>query len=948
MKFLWWGRKEKDHELQDEIQSHLEMAKRERVERGEDKREAERAARREFGNVGLVKDVTRTVWGWRWIEDFIEDARYGIRTLGKNPGFTAIAVLTLALGIGANTAIFSLIDAALLRSLPVHDSDQLVLLEWHANKEPKRLSSSSYGDCRQQRTKTAAGGCSLSQPFFEKVRAQNAFFSNVAAFAWADRLNLSGNGAPKMINQVGFVSGEYFETLGVQPAVGRLIGPDDLAPSATPTIVLSYNYWRTEFGGSPTAVGKTVLINKVLCTVIGVAEPRFDALSPGNAFEAWIPLSVQPRLELPWDNREVDPAYWWLVVVGRLKPGTLPAQAQAAVSTIFTNDTSGGEKPMFKAEDGAAISLTPAEQGLSGNRSDISAPLYVLLLAVGIVLLIACANVAGLLLSRAAARQKEMAVRFALGASRPRILRQLLTESLMLSIAGGAVGILFATWCVASIAAFMATTNDGLSSFRPDINPRVLLFTSAVSIATGIIFGLAPAFRGMRVDLTPVLKEGSGGNVQGSRAARGRLGAGNWLVVVQIALSIVVLAGAGLLMRTLQNLKSINPGFDTQNILTFRMDPSLIGYKRADGNVFYHQLLERVAAIPGVTSASYSWIPLLGGGLWTTSFHLEGTPKDEQADTDILPIGPDFFKTMRIALLDGREFNPADFTRAQAVDEAQAAQREQTVAKLKPGSKPVSNPSSISSIGPVPAIVNQTFMRKYFPKANPLGLRFGQAQANPDTGDSENPGWEIVGVVADAKYNSLRRDVDPTIYFPNSGGTVSFSLRTATDPTSFVPLIRSIVHQMDSNLPLFRIKTVSQQIDQQVFKERLIARLAGFFGALALVLACIGLYGLVSYEVARRTREIGIRTALGAERQDVLRLVLAQGMRLAIAGAVVGIALALGLTRYAKSLLFGVGAADPLTFAAVTALLIGVTLLACYVPARRATRVDPVVALRYE
>jgi predicted permease len=603
---------------------------------------------------------------------------------------------------------------------------------------------------------------------------------------------------------------------------------------------------------------------------------------------------------------------------------------------------------MFKAEDAAAVSLIPAEEGLSGNRSDISAPLYVLLLAVGIVLLIACANVAGLLLSRAAARQKEMAVRFALGASPARIVRQLLTESVMLSIAGGIAGIFFATWCVASIAAFFATTNEGLSSFRPDINPRVLLFTSAVSVVTGILFGLAPAFRGMRVDLNPVLKEGSGGNLPGAHTARGRFGAGNWLVVVQVALSIVVLAGAGLLVRTLQNVKNISPGFDTRNILTFRLDPTLIGYKRAEANIFYRELHSRIAAIPGVLSSSYSWSPLLGGGLWTTGFHLPGTPKDEQVETDLLPIGPEFFKTMRIALLDGREFIPADFERARAADEAQAAQREQLAAKLKPGSKAASNVSPASGVGPVPAIVNQAFVRKIFPKANPLGQRFGQTEANPETGEMQSTGWEIVGVVADAKYNSLRRDVEPTMYVPNSGGMVSFSLRTAADPASFVPLIRSLVRQMDSNLPVFRVRTVTQQIDEQVFKERLIARLAGFFGALALVLACIGLYGLVSYEVARRTREIGIRTALGAEKQDVLRLVVGQGMRLSIAGAFLGIVLALGLMRYAKSLLFGVGAADPITFAAVTGLLVGVTLLACYVPARRAARVDPVVALRYE
>ena len=941
------NKRKRELELDEEVRSHLKMAEREHVERGEASKEAEHASRREFGNIGLVKEVTREMWGWQWLTDSYEDARYGIRSLSKNPGFTSIAILTLALGIGANTAIFSMIDAALLRALPVRDSDQLVLFEWHAHKEPKNHSLSSYGDCSQENTKINAQACSFSEPFFKLVRTQTAVFSNVAAFARADRINLSGNGAAKLMNEAAYVSGEYFETLGVQPALGRLLTPDDDTPTAPPALVLSYNYWRTEFGGSPSVIGKTVLLNKVPCTIVGVAEQRFDASSPGNPFEVWIPLAVQPQLEQPWDNRDVDPSNWWLVIVGRLKTGTTRTEAQAAVSTIFTNDMTTGAKPTFKSEDGAAITLTPAEQGLSGNRNQLSKPLYVLLLAVGIVLLIACSNVAGLLLSRAAARQKEMAVRFALGASRGRILRQLLTESVMLSLTGGAVGILFANWCIQSIVAFLASSQDGTSSFRPGIDTRVLLFTAAVSLLTGILFGLAPALRGMRVDLTPVLKEGSGGNLTGARGAQGRLGAGSWLVVAQVALSIVVLACAGLLVRTLQNLKNLDPGFDTHNILNFSLDPELIGYKRAEAAHFYRELHSRLEAIPGVQSASYSWRSLLGGGLWTTSFHQPGKPKDEQSDTDILPVGPEFFKTMRIFVLEGREFNAADFERAQIADAARAAQDEEAAAKLKAGSKPAAT-AAIPNAGAVPAIVNQAFVRKYFPNLNPIGQRFGESEANAETGERKSPGWEIIGVVGNAKYNKLRRDIEPTTYVPNTGGTVSFSLRTAAEPERFVPQVRAVVSALDNNLPMFGVRTLSQQIDRQVFGERLIARLAGFFGALALVLACIGLYGLVSYEVARRTREIGIRTALGAEKVDVLRLVLGQGMKLTLFGVLPGIALALGLTRYAKSLLFGVDSADPMTFLSITALLAAVTLMACYVPARRATRVDPVVALRYE
>jgi len=938
-----FGRRKWEKELEEEVRSHLEMAALERTERGEKKEEAKHAARREFGNLGMVKEVTRDVWGWRWLEDFYEDMRFGLRTLSKNPGFTTIAMLTLALGIGANTAIFSLVDAALLRALPVRDAAKLVVLAWHAHKEPKHWSSSSYGDCEGMRDKASAGGCSLSEPFFREVRSLGGFFSNVAAFAWADRLDLSGNGAAKMVSQSGYVSGEYFETLGVEPAVGRLIAAADDAPSASPVVVLSYSYWRSEFGGSPSVVGMKILLNKVPCTIVGVAEQRFDALSPGNAFNLWIPLSVQPRLEQPWDNRDADARNWWLVVVARLKAETARAQAQAAVNTIFVNETTA----MFKPEDGAAISLTPAEQGLTGTRTEISTPLYVLLLSVGIILLIACANVAGLLLSRAAARQKEMAVRFALGASRGRILRQLLTESLMLSIGGGALGLLFASWCIASITAFVATIEEA-AAFTPEIDARVLLFTATVSILTGVLFGLAPAFRGMRTDLTPSLKEGSGSSSITAHPSRNRLSTGSGLVVAQVALSIVVLVGAGLLVRTLQKLKNVDPGFDTRNILTFSLDPKLIGYKSAEASQFYRNLQARIAAIPGVLSVSYSWRPLLGGGLWTTDFHLPGKPKDERAETDMLPVGAEFFKTMRIPLVDGREFNATDFDRAQVTAAALDAQREQAAAKLKPGSKPEVNPLPHTNVVPVPAMVNQAFVHSYFPKGNPVGQQFGESQANAETGELNSPGWEIVGVVADAKYNHLRRGVQPTTYVPSTGGTVSFALRTAAEPERLVPQVRETVNQMDSNLPVFHVRTERQQIDRQIFKERLVARLSGFFGALALLLACIGLYGLVSYEVARRTREIGIRAALGAEKGDVLRMVLTQGMRLAAAGVALGIALALGLTHYAASLLFGVGAADPATYVGVILLLTGVTATACYVPARRAMKVDPVVALRYE
>jgi len=573
------------------------------------------------------------------------------------------------------------------------------------------------------------------------------------------------------------------------------------------------------------------------------------------------------------------------------------------------------------------------------------------MMAVGIVLLIACANVAGLLLSRATARQKEIAVRLALGARRSRIIRQLLTESVFLSLAGGALGILFAIWGTHAMVSLISGNSDRPFGFTPGIDGRVLAFTFAASLLTGIIFGLAPAFRGTYMDLTPALKEGTRSSAAEGRTSGRWLSLGNGLVVSQVALAVVVLVGAGLLVRTLQNLRSVDPGFDTRNLLTFGLDPTLIGYKTPQIDAFYRDLQERLAATPGVESVSYSNSTLLSGSLWETGFHLAGTSKDEESEADYLPVGADFFSMMHMQLLAGRSFNSADFAQTQAAEERERARQAAQDAKraglpAPRGSADV--PESAANEAPVPVIVNKTFVRKYFPNVNPLGQHFGEREANPDKGDWASPGWVIFGVVSDAKYESLRSEIAPTMYVPSSGGNTSFEVRTRTNPTAMTASIRSMVSQMDNNLPVFEVHTQTELIDRMLFQERMIAKLSGFFGLLALVLACIGLYGLLSYEVSRRTREIGIRTALGAQPRDVLRLVVGQGVVLAIAGAAVGIGVALGLTRYLKSMLYDVRANDPATIASVAVLLMFVALSACYVPARRATRVDPMVALRYE
>ncbi|HET6199025.1 MAG TPA: FtsX-like permease family protein, partial [Candidatus Acidoferrales bacterium] len=535
-------------------------------------------------------------------------------------------------------------------------------------------------------------------------------------------------------------------------------------------------------------------------------------------------------------------------------------------------------------------------------------------------------NVAGLLLSRAATRQKEMAVRLALGASRATIVRQLLTESVLLSVLGGIFGIIFAYWGVHAITALMSGGSN--QSFAYIIAPdwRVLSFVLGASLLSGIFFGLAPALQSLHLDLTPALK-GNASTFPGGARRRRRIHLGNTLVVAQVALSVVVLTGAGLLVQTLENLRSINPGFDPHNILLFGIHTRDAGYKDVQMEDLYRNLREQFAAIPGVTSVGYAMDTLLSGDLSSTTVGIEGQPKESDLPVDVLTIGPDFLRTMRIPLLEGRTFTPGDFRPASVESEGSKAGN-------KKGTGGAGQTSATAS-AQVRVLVNKAFVRQYLEKRNPIGQHLVG-------------GWEIIGVTGDTKYTDLRRTIHPMLYLPLTSGDAQFELRTAVDPMALIPTVRQIVRQADSNLPLVDIRTQTEQIDELLVRERTIARLSSFFGVLALALAGVGLYGLLSYEVARRTREIGIRMALGAHRRDLLRLVIGQGIVLAIVGAALGIGVALGVTRYLNSMLYGVHPDDPLTIVAVAALLVVVALAACYIPARRAMRVDPMVAMRHE
>ncbi len=908
------------------------------VERAADRRGAQQ------GMVGLVAGI------WR---DFL----YGLRLLAKNRGFATAAILTMALGIGANTAIFSVINAVMLRPLPAKNPSRLVLLGWRttARYRPNLRMLKFYGACSMEgfglgpegHVESAVySGCSFSEPFFHEIERAN-ILSGAGAFVDLGTTYLSGIGSATTADAEA-VSGSFFHILGVKAAAGRLLEPSDNTPSAAPVAVLSYGYWQSAFGGSRDAIGRGIQLQGLPFTIVGVTEAGYTGITPGSDYNLWVPLSDYARvMGWPPGRRQDDPREWLLTIIGRLKPGERRAQAQAAVSGLFGNQMLHGATPLFiDAESGRApsvasralassggepeLTITPAQSGLMGYRGLYANPLYLLMAAVGTVLLIACVNVAGLMLARANARQKEMAVRLALGAGRRRVVRQLLTESVTLSLFGGALGVLFAYGGAHAILSFVGNAQLAAVGSRGPIHlrvlgftavdPRILGFTLVVSLFTGILFGLAPAFRNARVDFTPALKEGSRGATNSAHAVGKWLTLGNGLVVGQVALAVIVLVGAGLLVRTLSNLRDVNLGFDAHHVLSFgvRTPPGLNGRQ---WEVLNQELERRLAEMPGVQSATNNtWWRLLMGVARSTLFHWPGTPADERSEADELKVGPNFFSTMRIPLLAGQVFSASDFELA-ATDE---------------GAKP--------SQTPVPVIVNQKFVEQFVRKGNPLGVRFGEH--GPTSHGPASPGYEVIGVVGNARLSGPRERMRPLIYEPSRGSF--FELRTAADPRSIVPALRRAVAKVDPDIALFDVTTESAQINQLLFRERLMARLSGFFGLLAMALACIGLYGLLSYETSQRTHEIGIRMAIGAQPEGVLWLILRQGAALAIAGAAVGIGVALGVTRYLGSVLYGVRADDPLTLLGAAIVLTLVALAACYIPAQRAMRIDPVAALRSE
>ena len=834
------------------------------------------------------------------MEALWHDLRYGFRVLRASPGFAAVAVLSLALGIGANTSIFSVVNAALLRPLPVTEPDRLVFVYNGSRESP--YSVSSYPDYIDYRDKN-------------DVFSDLLTYSSIVMSARADDQTdlLSGS----------IVSGNFFDALGVRAELGRTFLPEeDRTPNTHPVAVISHGLWQRRFGSDPGIAGQQLTLNGHQFTIVGVAPSGFEGPEVLETNDIYVPMMMQALVRPPRGgfSGDMNPDLLgrrgsrWLRIIGRLKPGVTREQAQAGMTAL----AAALEQAYPNENSNRVATVYPVSKVDPQAYSQLVSVAGLLLAVVAIVLLIACANVANLLLARASARKKEIAVRLALGASRSRLVRQLLTESVLLSLAGGVVGLLLALWTIDLLKT--ATPASGIFSFTLDyhLDGRVLAFAFGLSLATGIIFGLAPALQASRPDLVPALKDEVGLVAQG----RARLSLRNLLVVAQVALSLVLLIGAGLFLRSLKNAQDIDPGFEADKILNAQLNINLLRYTKAQGQEFYRQVIERVEALPGVESASLARVvPMSGSGRTTSiliegqearedNFRSEGSGTQESANSATSNVvGPKYFQTMGISLVRGRDFGPQD----------------------KEGA-------------PLVIVVTEAFARRYFEDQDPLGRRVSFRGA-------QGPWSQIVGVVRDGKYRTLGESARATVYQPlaqNHETGMALHVRAKGKPASLAESVRREVQSLEPNLAVTNIESMSDVLSASLFAARMGAVLLGIFGVLALLLAAVGLYGVMSYSVARRTREIGIRMALGAGTGSVLRLVLKEGMMLVGGGLAAGLIVAAGMTRLLASFLYGVSPLDAITFVAIPITLALVALLANYLPARRATKVDPIEALRYQ
>ncbi|HEX5423034.1 MAG TPA: ABC transporter permease [Candidatus Acidoferrales bacterium] len=880
--------------LDADIRDHIERETQDNIDRGMSPDKARRAAFLKFGNARRVKEDAHRIWTITWLEQLLQDVNYAVRMLRKTPVITAIALLSLALGIGANTAIFSLIDAVMLRMLPVQNPEQLAEIQFRSPFSPM---------LRQ----------TVTNPIWEQVRDHQDAFAGV--FAWGTKkFDLADGGEEKNIQGV-YASGSYFDVLGVRPAAGRLLSPSDDVRGCSGAAVLSYGYWQSRYGGADSAIGSLIRLSGHAFPIVGVAQRGFSGADVGAPLDVVVPICAEAILDGKDSSLDVRDD-WWLQMMGRLKPGISFEQADARMK-VLSQPLFGAVVPQewpSKYQDAFrkyTFAVFPGTTGTGGAwRSRYSQPLEILMFVVGLVLLIACANIASLLLARSAARQKEIAVRLSLGASRVRLIRQVLTESLVLSGAGAILGVLFARWGSALLVRFVSTPQSPVF-LDLKMDSRVLAFTIGIAVFCGFLFGILPALRSTRVSPMSALKEGQ---LQGHRD-RSQSTALRWIVASQVALSLILVIGAGLFIRTFTNLMILDAGFDPNNVLMIETNIHNARIPEAARVPLYGRMLAQLRVLPGVLSASQCWMTPLSGMEWDNSLAIPNGSIPAGADSDILMnwITPDFFSTMRIPVLAGRSFDTRDSATSAPV-----------------------------------VIVNQLLARTYFPGQNAIGKHL----MSHDRGMLGTRTMEIVGVTQNAKYLSLREDFQPEAYFPLTqigavGEGTTFELRTAMNPSTIIPAVRDAMAAVNKSASL-RFVTLKQEAGDSVLQEHLLAVLSGFFGALALLLTAIGLYGVMAYVVTLRTHEIGIRMALGAPQSSVLGLVVRGAAFVMSIGTVAGVLGALGVTRLVRQLLFGVKPIDPWSLSLAVLALLCVAAIATYVPVRRAMRVDPASALRCE
>ena len=931
----FFGRSAEDSALSEELEAHLAHEIDDNLARGMNPQEARRQAYVKLGNPLRIRDRVWETNRIAWLEDIGRDLRYAARTLAKSPSFTCVALLVMALGIGANTAIYSFLDSLLLRSLPVADPSSLVVLTWHAKATGQDSVMQSMSGNVDDDARLGSVSDIFPYPAFELFQkntspASNSVFSEVFAYCHTREVrNTSVNIDGQAESAKGeLVSGDYFHGLLVAPAAGRLILPDDDRVGAVPVVVPSHAFAEKHFGGAANAVGKSILINNVVFTVAGVTPAEFFGVDPERVADFYVPLHTNIVLgagdPYAFSSADyLDQNYYWLQAMARLRPGVTMAQAEAQlipqfqqwVTATAQNDVQRSNLPVLYLREGAG--------GLDTLRRRFSKPLYVLMTLVGLILAIACSNVANLQLVRASSRRREIALRLTEGASRMRVIRQLLTESILLSCLGGALGLLLAVWGIRFLTALLGDSSS-VGTFHGELNWHVAGFTAALSLLTGVLFGLAPAMQSTKLDLVTALKEtrwqqprprhGSapGFSLSGVWASLASISLSQVLVAGQIALSLLILVAAGLFLRTLSNLESVNLGFNRQNLLLFNLNGRQSGHRDGEINDLYNDLRERFAAIPGVASAGLANGSLIGGED-QMPIGLPGAQPD--MNNRFLTVGPRFLTTMQVPIVVGRDIDEHDRTTSLQV-----------------------------------AIVNEEFAKINFHGENPLGHHVVLWKGNQQ-GIARD--MEIVGVAKNASYGNLKRQIPPVIYMPFNQGfpfphEMVFALRTTGDPLAFLNTVREIVHQADNRLPVSRVRTQQAEIDDQERQETILAELCTAFAILALTIACVGLYGTISYTVERRTGEIGIRMALGSQRGPVLWMVLRQVILLASVGLAISVPIALWTSRFVQSFLFGMKPNDPLALILAVTILLLAALLAGGIPARRAARIDPMTALRHE